>query len=86
VRDGLLGRDSKDADFLVPATDIAGLRTALEPHGRTEELVVAERPVGVRFFPRDSAVRRLARAGIELAPPRREVLPGVGHHELSTVV
>ena len=58
VRDELLGRDSKDADFLVPATDIAGLRAALEPHGRTEELVVAGRPVGVRFFPRDRAIRR----------------------------
>src|SRR6185437_6639503 len=73
VRDRLLGRDSKDADFLVRATDIAGLRASLEPHGRTEELVVAERPVGVRFYPRDGAVRRLARSGIELAPPRRGV-------------
>ena len=86
MRDRLLGRDSKDADFLVPATDIAGLRTALEPHGRTEELVVAERPVGVRFFPRDSAVRRLARAGIELAPPRREVSTGPGRHDFAIVV
>src|SRR5262245_53061121 len=57
VRDALLGRDSKDADFLVPATDIAGLRGALEPHGRTEELVVADRPVGVRFYPRDATMR-----------------------------
>ena len=51
VRDELAGRDSKDADFLVPGLDIAGLRDALAPHGRTEELVVAGRPVGVRFFP-----------------------------------
>ena len=86
VRDGLLGRDSKDADFLVPATDIDGLRAALEPHGRTEELVVAERPVGVRFFPRGSAVRRLARSGIELAPPRREVSTGPGRHDFAIVV
>ena len=55
MRDALLGRDSKDADFLVPGVDIAGLRAALEPHGRTEELVVAGRPVGVRFYPRDPA-------------------------------
>jgi len=29
--------------------------------------------VGVRFYPRDAEVRKQARAGIELAPPRREV-------------
>jgi tRNA nucleotidyltransferase (CCA-adding enzyme) len=86
VRDTLLGRDSKDADFLVPAVDIAGLRDALAPHGRTEELVVAERPVGVRFYPRDPAVRRLARAGIEIAPPRREVSTGPGRHDFAIVV
>jgi tRNA nucleotidyltransferase (CCA-adding enzyme) len=86
VRDALLGNDAKDADFLVPATDIAGLRASLEPHGRTEELVVAERPVGVRFYPRDPTVRRLARAGIELAPPRREVSTGPGRHDFAIVV
>jgi tRNA nucleotidyltransferase (CCA-adding enzyme) len=86
VRDGLLGIDSKDADFLVPGTDIAGLRAALATHGRTEELVVAERPVGVRFYPRDASVRRRARAGIELAPPRREVSTGPGRHDFAIVV
>ena len=86
VRDAVLGRDSKDADFLVPSTDIAGLTAALEPHGRTEELVVADRPVGVRFYPKDAAVRRLARAGIELAPPRREVSTGPGRHDFAIVV
>jgi len=86
VRDGLLGRDSKDADFLVPGIDIAGLRAALAPHGRTEELVVAGRPVGVRFHPRDRAARRLARTGIELAPARREVSTGPGHHDFEIVV
>jgi tRNA nucleotidyltransferase (CCA-adding enzyme) len=86
VRDTLLGRESKDADFLVPGTDIAGLRAALAPHGRTEELVVAGRPVGVRFYPRDAAVRRLARGGIELAPPRREVSTGPGRHDFEIVV
>ncbi|HEY6961616.1 MAG TPA: HD domain-containing protein [Gaiellaceae bacterium] len=86
VRDGLLGRDSKDADFLVPAVDIAGLRDRLAPHGRTEELVVAGRPVGVRFFPADRDVRKLARAGIELAPPRREVSTGPGRHDFEIVV
>ena len=86
VRDRLLGRDSKDADFLVPAIDIAGLRDALASHGRTEELVVAGRAVGVRFYPRDRAVRSLARAGIELAPPRREVSTGPGRHDFEIVV
>jgi tRNA nucleotidyltransferase/poly(A) polymerase len=86
VRDGLLGRRAKDTDFLVPATDIEGLRAALAAHGRTEELVVAGRAVGVRFFPRDRAVRRQAPAGIELAPPRREVSTGPGRHDFEIVV
>ena len=86
MRDAQLGRDSKDADFLVPAIDIAGLREALAPHGRTEELVVAGRSVGVRFYPRDRSVRALARRGIELAPPRREVSTGPGRHDFEIVV
>ncbi len=86
MRDALLGRESKDADFLVPAVDIDGLEAALAPHGRTEELVVAGRTVGVRFYPRDQAVRKLARAGIELAPPRREVSTGPGRHDFEIVV
>ena len=86
VRDGLLGRESKDADFLVPGVDIAGLREKLAPSGRTEELVVAGRPVGVRFYPRDRAVRKLVPAGIEVAPPRREVSTGPGRHDFEIVV
>ena len=86
VRDALLGVDAQDADFLVPAVDIHGLERALAPHGRTEELVVAGRPVGVRFFPSDREVRALARAGIELAPPRREVSTGPGRHDFEIVV
>jgi len=86
VRDELAGRDSKDADFLVPGFDIAGLRDALAPHGRTEELIVAGRPVGVRFFPADRRVRRKVPAGIELAPPRREVSTGPGRHDFDIVV
>src|SRR5579862_3126634 len=86
VRDELLGLDSKDADFLVPGVDIPALRERLAPHGRTEELVVAGRPVGVRFYPREREIRRLAPAGIELAPPRREVSTGPGRHDFAIVV
>jgi tRNA nucleotidyltransferase (CCA-adding enzyme) len=86
VRDQLRGRKSTDADFLVPGVDIPGLRAALQPHGRTEELVVAGRPVGVRFYPRDPGVRRRTRTGIELAPPRREVSTGPGRHDFDIVV
>src|SRR5581483_9789482 len=68
VRDELLGLESKDADFLVPGVDTGGLKSALEPHGKVEDLVVAGRLVGVRLHPRDHTVRRLAPAGIEFAP------------------
>jgi len=70
----------------VPRVDIARLRELLAPHGRTEELVVAGRTVGVRFRPADRALRRLVRAGIELAPPRREVSTGPGRHDFEIVV
>ena len=51
VRDELLGLESKDADFLVPGVDTEGLKRALEPHGRVEDLVVGGRLVGVRLHP-----------------------------------
>jgi tRNA nucleotidyltransferase (CCA-adding enzyme) len=86
VRDELLGVDSKDADFLVPGVDLNGLRDALKPHGRTQELVVAGRGVGVRHYPRDRRMRTLVPAGIELAPPRREVSTGPGRHDFEIVV
>ena len=84
VRDELLGLESKDADFLVPGVDTDGLR-ALEPHGRVEDLVVAGRLVGVRLHPSDAAVRALAPAGIEFAPPRDEVSTGPGRHDFEIV-
>lgn len=86
VRDELLGLESKDADFLVPGVDIEGLRQALAPHGRADELTVAGRPVGVRFYPRDGALRERVPGGIELAPPRREVSTGPGRHDFEIVV
>jgi len=85
VRDELLGLDSKDADFLVPGVDTEGLRAALEQHGRVEELVVAGRLVGVRLHPSDRGVRALAPAGIEFAPPRKEVSTGPGRHDFEIV-
>ena len=85
VRDELLGLESKDADFLVPGVDTDGLRRALEPHGRAEELVVAGRLVGVRLHPRDRRLRALAPAGIEFAPPRAEVSTGPGRHDFEIV-
>jgi tRNA nucleotidyltransferase (CCA-adding enzyme) len=85
VRDELLGLDSKDADFLVPGVDTEGLRAALSPHGRVEDLVVADRLVGVRFHPNDGGIRSLTRAGIEFAPPRREVSTGPGRHDFEIV-
>jgi tRNA nucleotidyltransferase (CCA-adding enzyme) len=86
VRDELLGLESKDADFLVPGVDIDGLREALASHGRAEELTVAGRAVGVRFYPRDRMLRERVPGGIELAPPRREVSTGPGRHDFEIVI
>src|SRR5436305_14718883 len=72
VRDELLGLESKDADFLVPGLDTEGLRAALAPHGRVEDLVVADRLVGIRLHSRDRRIRGLTPAGIAFAPPRKE--------------
>ncbi len=85
VRDELLGLDSRDADFLVPGLDTEGLRAALAPHGRVEDLVVADRLVGIRFHPDDGRIRQLTPAGIEFAPPRKEVSTGPGRHDFEIV-
>jgi tRNA nucleotidyltransferase (CCA-adding enzyme) len=85
VRDELLGHESKDADFLVSGVDTDGLRRALAPHGKVEDLVVAGRLVGVRLHPSDREIRRLAPAGIEFAPPRKEVSTGPGRHDFEIV-
>src|SRR4051795_3997777 len=86
VRDELLGIESKDADFLVLGVDHEGLRALLEPHGRVEDLEVAGQCVGLRLRPRDRAIRELAPAGIEFAPPRREASTGRGRHDFEIVV
>ena len=85
VRDELLGLDSKDADFVVPGVDYDGLRRALEPHGKVEDLEVARRRVGARLYPRDQRVRAAAPAGIEFAPPRAERSTGPGRHDFVIV-
>jgi tRNA nucleotidyltransferase (CCA-adding enzyme) len=85
VRDELLGLESKDADFVVPGVDFDRLRAALRPHGRVEELEVAGRRVGARLYPRDANLRKIARAGIEFAPPRVEHSTGPGRHDFEIV-
>jgi tRNA nucleotidyltransferase (CCA-adding enzyme) len=85
VRDELMGGEAKDADFVVPGVDTEGLRKLLTPHGAVEDLLVSDRLVGLRFYPRDRAVRALVPAGIELAPPRREVSTGPGRHDFEIV-
>jgi tRNA nucleotidyltransferase (CCA-adding enzyme) len=77
--------ESKDADFLVPGVDTEELKRRLAPFGRVDDLVVAGRLVGVRLHPRDKSVRSVARAGIELAPPRKEVSTGPGRHDFEIV-
>jgi tRNA nucleotidyltransferase/poly(A) polymerase len=86
VRDEFLGIDSKDADFLVLGVDHDGLRALLEPHGRVEDLEVAGQRVGLRLYPRDKALRKLAPAGVEFAPARRERSTGLGRHDFEIVV
>jgi len=86
VRDELLGIESKEADFLVLGVDHEGLRALLEPHGRVEDLEVAGQRVGLRLYPRDRQLRKLAPAGIEFAPPRRERSTGPGRHDFEIVV
>ena len=85
VRDELLGIPHKDEDFLVPGVDQEGLRAALAPHGRIEDMEVHGQLVGVRFHPRDRVVRTLTPAGIELTPPRAERSTGPGHRDFAIV-
>ena len=85
VRDELLGLPHKDEDFLILGVDHAGLRTALEPFGRVEDMDVHGQLVGVRLYPRDAAIRSAAPSGIDLTPPRAERSTGPGHRDFEIV-
>ena len=85
VRDELLGRPVRELDFVVPGVGHAELRTALQPHGRVEDLIVADQRVGARLLPSDRNARELQPAGIEFAPPRVERSTGPGRHDFEIV-
>ncbi len=85
VRDELLGIPHKDEDFLVPGVDQEGLRSALAPHGRVEDLEVHGQLVGVRFHPRRGELPDVPASGIELTPPRAERSTGPGHRDFEIV-
>ena len=53
-----------------PGVDHAGLRAALEQHGRVEDMEVHGQLVGVRLHPNDREIRALAPAGIDITAPR----------------
>jgi tRNA nucleotidyltransferase (CCA-adding enzyme) len=67
LRDELLGREPKDIDFLVRGHDVEELLAICRQYGHADELRVAGRLVGVRFWPPWGP-----REGIEIVPPRRE--------------
>jgi tRNA nucleotidyltransferase (CCA-adding enzyme) len=85
VRDELLGIPVRELDFVVPGVGHAELRAALEPHGRVEDLIVADQRVGARLLPSDKEARALQPSGIEFAPPRVERSTGPGRHDFEIV-
>ena len=85
VRDELLGLPHADEDFLVPGVDHAGLRAALEQHGRVEDMEVHGQLVGVRLHPNDREIRALAPGGIDITAPRSERSTGPGHGDFDIV-
>ena len=86
VRDEQLGLESKDADFVVPGVDYDGLRAALEPHGRVEDLEVAGRRVGARLYPkRPPGPRRWRRRGSSSRRRAPSAAPVPGRHDFEIV-
>jgi tRNA nucleotidyltransferase/poly(A) polymerase len=51
LRDELLGREPKDVDFLVRGHGVEELLTLCRQYAKADELRVAGRLVGVRFWP-----------------------------------
>lgn len=85
VRDTLLGVPVQELDFVVPGVGHAELKAALAPHGRVEDLIVADQRVGARLLPDDREARALQPSGIEFAPPRVERSTGPGRHDFEIV-
>jgi len=92
VRDGLLGRDNSDEDFVVRGVALTDLRRLLARHGEVEELEVGREDepdagprtlIGLRFYP---AYEGAPEGGFEVALPRREVSTGKGRHDFAIVV
>lgn len=67
LRDHVLGREPKEIDFMIRGHPVEELRDLLAVEGRAEELTVAGRLVGIRFWPSWGP-----REGIEVVVPRRE--------------
>lgn len=75
VRDRLLQRPIKDADYLITGLPIEQLQAILHPLGRVN--VVGKSFGVIKFSPRGSD------ALIDLAIPRKEISTGTGHTEFS---
>lgn len=79
VRDELLGRHSKDSDYVVRGATLAELRSALSPAGKVSTISLRTgQPIGVR-----AAVKGLGL--LEVVLPRKEVSTGSGRHDFDIV-
>ena len=84
VRDNLIGRESKDEDFMVMAHPDQIRRAAEAAGARVDDLKVRDRVVGVRVFP-NAPDHPIPAEGVEIAPPRIEVSTGEGRHDFTIV-
>ena len=76
VRDQLLELPHADEDFLVPGVDQAGLRAALEPHGRVEDMEVHGQLVGVGPTGTETGIERCGAAVVSEARSAAEPASG----------